>query len=191
MLGTIIGMFGPCLVVNDFNNYFLTNGIINSVNYIIGLIILAFLVHFDMVILTDPVAFKSSPGNFYSLYSIEFYQLNLPFMISATLISFLWAISFVSLIFLHQCLDPVKKFQYSKKIFKCLIYIILIFFIFPTFVLTLVLLLATLLMILPIIFLSIIMWDFTISLLSKCEKSFKKVKCLNKIYDYYKVEKPR
>ena len=47
LLGAFIGMFGPCLVVYDFNFYFLVNGIINSIGYMIGMIILTVLVGYD------------------------------------------------------------------------------------------------------------------------------------------------
>ena len=126
-LGAITALCGPCLVGNDFTPFYLISGLINSFAMIMALVILTILVILDHVVLSHPEALTTNVtanaflNSTWSKISGE----QQPFFISISCLIILWMISIGALVYLHKCLDPVKKFKYSKIFFKSLIYFIL------------------------------------------------------------------
>ena len=128
ILGSIISLFGPCLVVHDFSAYFLLNGIISSIISMTSLMILTILVKYDYTTFTHPKAFLTTAFNNKSVLENETIAdlfLNHPFFITATTILVLWIISFAAIVFLHQSLDPIKRYRQSKLMFKCILFMML------------------------------------------------------------------
>ena len=129
LLGTITALFGPCLVGHDFTPFYLITGLVNSFLTIMALLVLTKLVIFDHVVVSHPVALTTdlfhNQTNVLDFSWDEIFIGQHPLFISMSGLMLLWLISFASLVFLHKCLDPVKKFKYSKFFFKGLIYIIL------------------------------------------------------------------
>ena len=129
ILGSIIASFGPCLVVHDFSTYFLLNGIINSTISMISLMILTLLVKYDYTIFSHPEAFLTTAFDNESVLQnqtvTDLFLNQHPFFLMATTILILWLISFGAIMFLHQCLDPIKRYRQSKLMFKCMLIMML------------------------------------------------------------------
>ena len=117
ILGSIISLFGPCLVVHDFSAYFLLNGIISSIISMTSLIILTILVKYDYTIFTHPTVFTNE-SVLQNETIADLFQNQHPFFIATTTILLLWIISFAAIAFLHLWLDPIKRYQQSKLILK-------------------------------------------------------------------------
>ena len=129
ILGSIISLFGPCLVVHDFSAYFLLNGIISSIISMTSLIILTILVKYDYTIFTHPTVFRTPDFTNESVLQNEtiadLFLNQHPFFITTTTILMLWIISFAAIAYLYQCLDPIKRYRQSKLMFKGIIVIML------------------------------------------------------------------
>ena len=118
-LGTILSLFGPCLVVNDFSFYYLINGILSTVGNMCALIFLAILVRYDSTPMSTkekfPKAFADMNFDNGNLSNKEFHDLmqNHQFFNSTSILFIFVVLSIGSIILLHYYLDPVKRYRIS------------------------------------------------------------------------------
>ena len=124
ILGATISVFGPCLIVSDFTNYYLITGLSSTFFSMNSLAFLTMMVYFDekSIVVKEKYWPKSFNMTNYTLSDSSFMELvkDDPFFNYVAFLMGLWIISIGSVVYLHYFLNPVFKFRFSKWVFPSL-----------------------------------------------------------------------
>ena len=124
ILGATVSVFGPCLIVSDFTNYYLITGLSSTFFSMSVLAFLTMMVYFDQksIVVKEKYWPKSFNMTNYTLSDSSFMELvkDDPFFNSVAFLMGLWIISLGSVVYLHYFLNPVFKLRFSKWVFPCL-----------------------------------------------------------------------